>query len=88
MNIEADNCANDVITALSQHALWPLEPSHLHTLTDMERKQKHAELLEQLSQVREFQIEFNLIESRWQISLISSPWIKLPCQGSTLSSDS
>ena len=46
MNIEAANCANDVITALSQHALWPLEPSHLLPLTDTERKQKHAELLE------------------------------------------
>ena len=88
MNFEAANCANDLITALSQHALWPLEPSHLLPLTDTERKQKHAELLEQLSQVREFQIEFNLIESRWQISLISSPWMKLPCQGSTLNIDS
>ena len=63
MNIEAANCANDVITALSQHSLWPLEPSHLLPLTDTERKQKHAELLEQLSQVKEFQTEFNLIKA-------------------------
>ena len=61
MNIEASNTANDFVTALSQHALWPLEPSHLLPLTDVERKQKHAELLEQLSQVLKLQIEFNLM---------------------------